>query len=77
MGLIPATGSAIAFGKVNQAYTNNTPGSAGNAPAGGQNISLSSVLGNNATYGINQASGTPISFSATFGGKSTPFDYPP
>lgn len=76
MGLIPATGSAISFGKVNQAYTNQTPGAAGNAPSGGQNIKLSSVLGNNATYGINQTSGTQISFSATFGGKTTPYNYP-
>lgn len=73
MGLIPATGSQISFGKVNQAYTNNTPGAAGNAPAGGQNIRLSAVLGSN----ILQAPGTEIRFSASFGGKTTPFDYPP
>jgi hypothetical protein len=76
MGTIPATGNAISFGKVNQAFTNLSPGSAGNAPSGGQNIKLSAVLGNNATYGINQTAGTQISFSATFGGKTTPFNYP-
>lgn len=76
MAILPATGSAISFGKVNQAYTNLTPGSAGNAPAGGQNIRLSAVLGNNATYGVNQTAGTQISFSATFGGRTTPYNYP-
>lgn len=75
MATLPATGSQLSFGQVNQAFTNNTPGSAGNAPSGGQNIKLSSVLGNNATYGIGQAVGTQISFSATFGGKNTPYNY--
>jgi hypothetical protein len=70
---LPATGSAISFGTVNRIFTNQTPGAAGNAPAGGSNIALSSVLGNNATYGINQAAGTTISFSATFGGKTGPY----
>jgi hypothetical protein len=70
---LPATGSAISFGTVNRVFTNQTPGAAGNAPAGGKNIALSSVLGNNATYGINQAAGTQISFSATFGGKTGPY----
>jgi hypothetical protein len=73
MAVLPATGSAISFGQVNRAYTNQTPGAAGNAPAGGQNIKLSAVLGNNATYGIGQAAGTQIKFSATFGGKTTPY----
>jgi hypothetical protein len=73
MAVLPATGSAISFGQVNRAYTNNTPGATGNAPAGGQNIKLSAVLGNNATYGIGQAVGTQIKFSATFGGKTTPY----
>lgn len=74
-GTLPATGSAISFGRVNQAYTNLAPGSAGNAPAGGQNIKLSAVLGANATYGINQAAGTQIRFASTFGGKSYPYTY--
>jgi len=73
MAVLQATGSAISFGQVNRAYTNNTPGATGNAPAGGQNIKLSAVLGNNATYGIGQAVGTQIKFSATFGGKTTPY----
>ncbi len=76
MAILPATGAQISFGKVNQAFTNNTPGSAGNAPSGGQNIKLSAVLGANAAYGILQSPGTPIKFSATFGGKTTPFPYP-
>ena len=76
MGTLPATGAAISFGKVNQAYTNLTPGSTGNAPSGGQNIKLSAVLGANATYGVNQTAGTQISFSATFGGRTTPYAYP-
>lgn len=73
MATLPATGSAISFGQVNRAFTNLAPNSAGNAPAGGQNIKLSSVLGNNATYGISQTAGTVIKFSQTFGGKTTPY----
>jgi hypothetical protein len=73
MATLPATGSAISFGQVNRVFTNNTPGAAGNAPSGGQNIKLSAVLGNNATYGISQAVGTQIKFSATFGGKTGPY----
>jgi hypothetical protein len=73
MAVLPATGSAISFGQVNRAFTNNAPGVAGNAPTGGQNIALSSVLGNKTNYGINQATGTQIKFSATFGGKTTPY----
>jgi hypothetical protein len=74
-GFLPATGSQISFGRVNQAYTNNVPGSAGSAPSGGQNISLSSVLGSNPTYGVGQTTGTQISFAATFGGRFYPFTY--
>lgn len=75
MAILPATGSAISFGQVNQGFTNNTPGSAGNAPSGGQNIKLSAVLGANPTYTVNQTAGTQISFSSTFGGKTTPYNY--
>ena len=78
MATLPATGSAISFGQVNQAFAppgGVTPGSAGNAPSGGQNIKLSAILGNNATYGINQAAGTQIRFSQTFSGKVTPYSY--
>lgn len=73
--IVPATGSQISFGKVNKAFTNNIPGSAGNAPAGGQNIKLSAILGANAVYTVNQTPGTQIRFSQTFGGKATPYDY--
>jgi hypothetical protein len=73
MATLPATGSQISFGQVNRVFTNNAPGAAGNAPAGGQNIKLSAVLGNNATYTIGQAAGTQIKFSNTFGNKSGPY----
>jgi hypothetical protein len=78
MAILPSTGSRITFGKVNQAFAppgNRTPGSPGNAPAGGQNIKLSAVLGANSVYGINKTAGTQILFSQTFGGKTTPYDY--
>lgn len=74
-GNLPATGSQISFGRVNQAYTNISPGTAGNAPSGGQNIRLSSVLGANATYGISQTAGTQFSFSSKFGGRYYPYTY--
>jgi hypothetical protein len=73
MATLPATGAQLSFGQVNRGFTNNAPGAAGNAPTGGQNIKLSSVLGNNEAYGIIQASGTQIKFSSTFGGKTTPY----
>jgi hypothetical protein len=71
MATLPATGAEISFGRVNRAYTNNAPGSAGNAPAGGQNIKLSAVLGSN----IAAATGTTIAFAISFWNRSTPFDY--
>ena len=76
MATLPATGSQISFGQVNQAFAppgGRTPGSAGNAPAGGQNIRLSSVLGANSTYGTPQAAGTQISFALRFWGQSGPY----
>ena len=73
MATLPATGSAISFGQVNRVFTNQTPGAAGNAPSGGQNIKLSAVLGNNATYGISKTIGTSIQFAATFSGKVGPY----
>jgi hypothetical protein len=73
MATLPATGSQISFGQVNRVFTNNTPGAAGNAPSGGQNIKLSAVLGNNGAYGVGQAVGTQIRFSATFGGRIGPY----
>jgi hypothetical protein len=77
--ITPVTGAEISFGKVNQAFAppgNRTPGSPGNAPAGGQNIKLSAVLGANPIYGIGQTAGTQIKFSQTFGGRPTPYPYP-
>lgn len=74
-GFLPATGSEISFGRVNRAFTNYAPGAAGNAPVGGQNIALSSILGNRSQYGIGQAVGTQISFSSRFGGRYYPFTY--
>jgi hypothetical protein len=73
MAITAATGSAISFGRVNKVFTNNDPGAAGNAPAGGQNIRLSSVLGANSTYGTPQAAGTQISFALRFWGQSGPY----
>ena len=70
MATLPATASAISFGQVNKVFTDNNPGSAGNAPSGGQNIKLSAILGNNGAYGLGQAIGTEIKFSQTFGGKT-------
>lgn len=79
MAILPGTGSAIAMGKVHQAFTNITPGTAGDAntsgTGGGQNIKLSAILG--AGFGnIGYVAGTEIKFSQTFGGKTTPFNYP-
>jgi hypothetical protein len=68
VGLIPATGSAIAMGKVYTAYTN-----AAYPTAGGTNVRLSATLG--ASYG-GKVAGTQISLSSTFGGRTTPYTYP-
>lgn len=73
MAILPASGSQISFGQVNRVFTNQTPGAAGNAPLGGQNIKLSAILGVNNVYGILQSAGTQIRFSQTFGGKIGPF----
>lgn len=75
MAILPGSASAISFGQVNQAFTNNVPNSAGNAPFGGQNISLGAILGYENTYTVNLSTGTTISFSSTFSGKSTPYNY--
>ena len=86
MATLPATGSQISFGQVNQAFAppggvggvlgvGYTPGSAGNAPSGGQNIRLSAILGANSTYGTPQAAGTQISFALRFWGKVGPNSY--
>lgn len=63
---IPATGSEIAMGKVYAAFAG------GPYPPTTPNISLSNVLGPFASV----STGTEISLSATFGGKSTPYPYP-
>jgi len=72
MAILPATGSAIAMGRVQQAYNNVLVGTGGNAPVGTQNVKLSAVLGVN--YG-GKVAGAPIQFSATFGGRTTPYGY--
>lgn len=64
MALLPATGSEIAMGKVRKAYNNV-------APAAGQNITLSGVLG----PFKGKSAGTAISFSSTFGGATVPYTY--
>jgi hypothetical protein len=82
-GNLPATGSQLSFGRVNQAFTNYAPGAGGNANGnilgsglgGGNNIRLSSVLGAIAQYGISQSAGTQISFTTTFGGDAYPYTY--
>lgn len=72
---VPATGAEVTFARVNKGFTNCAVGAAGNAPAGGQNIRLSAILGACSTYGISQTAGTQIRFSATFGGRTTPYTY--
>lgn len=67
MSILPATGSAITMGGVYVAYSN-----ASTSTLAGDNIKLSGTLGN--SYG-GKATGTQISFSATFGGKTTPYTY--
>jgi hypothetical protein len=62
MAILPATGSAIKMGGVYTAYTNVAP----------TNVKLSATLG--ANYG-GKVAGTAISFSSTFGGKTTPYGY--
>lgn len=81
MGLIPATGSEIAMGKVYRAFglTASYP------PADGSNVGLNDTLGANREPP--QAFGTPeqstaipnddeTSLSEDFGGLTTPEDYP-
>jgi hypothetical protein len=80
MATLPATGSQISFGQVNQAFTNYVPNSAGNSPSGGQNIKLSAALGVNfavpsSTFPSTYSTGTQISLSKTFGGRNTPYGY--
>jgi len=69
MATLPGTGSALSFGKVYSAYTN-----ASYPTAGGTGVRLSATLGVN--YG-GKVAGAQISFSSTFGGNVTPYNYPP
>lgn len=62
--VLPATGSAISFGRVYTAYTNASPS--------GASVRLSATLG--ASYG-GKVAGAQISFSSTFGGKTAPYTY--
>ena len=68
MAILPATGATISMGRVYSAYTN-----AAYPTAAGTNVKLSATLG--ATYG-GKVAGASISFSSTFGGKTTPYNYP-
>jgi hypothetical protein len=72
MATLPATGAAIAMGRVQQAYNNVTAGTGASAIAGSTNVRLSASLGFN--YG-GKAVGAVIAFSSTFGGKTTPYTY--
>ena len=77
MATLPATGSAIKMGSVYRAYTNTPPGTSGNASRspgpypGGQNITLSNILGSQRSV----SQGTVIKFSETFGSQTTPYNY--
>jgi hypothetical protein len=82
MGLIPATGSEIAMGKVYRAFGL----SAGYPPAANTNIGLNSTpsgggtsIGQNRSIGLGQTNLTPgaeSELSIKFGGITTPQDYP-
>jgi hypothetical protein len=66
MATLPATGAAIAMGQVYTAFS-------GAGHPAGSNIRLSATLG--VTYG-GKAPNAQISFSSTFGGKTTTNAYP-
>lgn len=68
MGTLPATGSAISFGRVRSAYDN-----AAYPRTAGANISLGGVL----NPLIGRGTTVQTSFSSVFGGIDTPFNYPP
>lgn len=80
MGILPATGTEIAMGKVYRAFGL----SAGYPPAGGSNIGLNSTLGANrvppkatgATGPSAIAASTQTDLSEDFGGLTTAEDYP-
>jgi len=62
MAILPATGSAISFGRVKKGYSNSAAGA-------GQNIALRGTLG--AYLGISTGS---VSLSSRFGGRTTPYN---
>jgi hypothetical protein len=64
---IPATGTAIRMGGVWAAYT------AGALPPAGTNVSLNAMLGVTKSGLVTAGAITPL--SATFGGRSGPFNY--
>lgn len=66
MAILPATGAAIVMGQVYTAFS-------GAGHTAGSNIKLSATLG--VSYG-GKTLGAQISFSSTFGGKTTPNAYP-
>ena len=82
MGLIPATGSEIAMGKVYRAFGL----SAGYPPAANTNIGLNNTpsgggtsIGQNRNLGLDQPNLTPgaeSELSIKFGGITTPQNYP-
>jgi hypothetical protein len=82
MGLIPATGSEIAMGKVYRAFGL----SAGYPPAANTNIGLNNTpsgggtsIGQNRDLGLGQVDvviGATTQLSVDFGGITTPQDYP-
>jgi hypothetical protein len=61
--VLPATGSAISFGRVRKAYT-------GSLPSAGANLNLRGTL---ATSHLGISSGA-VGLSATFGSRYTPYD---
>ena len=72
MATLPATGSAISMGRVQAAYNNVAAGTGASAITGSTNVRLSASLGVN--YG-GKSLAAVIAFSATFGGKTTPYAY--
>jgi hypothetical protein len=68
VAVLPATGSQIAMGRVYSAYTN-----AAYPTAAGTAVRLNATLG--VSYG-GKAAAAATAFSATFGGKTTPYAYP-
>lgn len=66
MGTLPASGTAISWGRMGRAYNNVAPGS--------QSVSV----GNTATMKLNAQIGRGIvttAVSGVFGGRTTPFTY--